>query len=99
MALQGAVAEAVREGKEIQVGETLITASVVVDTPFADIDAVLITHRTSDAPGVGSLHFTYDIVGNVVTLYAWKATGTADVTLVAGTVETTVDYIILGRRR
>lgn len=94
-----ALAEAVRQGKEVLCGESLITASVAVATQFATIDAVVITQKTSDAVGDNSSNFTYDVADNVVTLYAWKPTSGADPTLVAGTTETTVSYVIIGRRR
>lgn len=99
MSLHGALAEADRQGKELLVGETAITASVEITTGFATIDAVEIAHKTADAPGVGSIHFTYSVSGSKVTLYAWKVTATNDATLVAGTAETTVSYTIIGRRR
>lgn len=99
MSLYGALAEADRQGKELQCGEAAITASVAISTEFATIDAVVVTHNTSSAPGVGSSHFTYAVSGNTVTIYAWKVTGSADTTLVAGTVETNVGYVIIGRRR
>lgn len=99
MSLYGALAESDREGKEVSCGESAVTASVEITTPFADIDAVLITHKSGSAPGVGSAHFTYSVSGNVVTIYAWKVTASGDATLIAGTVETNVSYAIIGRRR
>lgn len=94
-----AVAEAVRQGKELLCGETLVTASVAITTNFAIIDAVLITGKRSDAPGDETSMYTYDVSDNVVTLYGWKTTSGSDPTKVAATDETTVGYIIMGRRR
>lgn len=94
-----AVGEAERQGKELVTGETAVTASVEIDTPFATIDSVSITLKTGSAPGSGSSVFTYDVSGNTVTIYAWKVTSSADNTLIAGTSEVTVGYTIIGRRR
>lgn len=99
MSLYGGLAEADRGGKEVVVGSSAITASVDIDTPFANIDHVEITHNTGSAPGVNSSHFTYDVDGNTVTIYAWKPTGSGDATLIAGTTETNISYAIVGRRR
>lgn len=94
-----ALAEAVRQGKEVLCGETAVTADVDIATPFAIVDAVVVTQRIGTAPGDNSTNFTYDVVDNVVTIFAWKPTSGSDPTLVAGTTETDVGYIIVGRRR
>lgn len=94
-----ALAEGVRQGKELLCGEVAVTASVEVTTQFATIDAVVVTQKIGTAPGDNSTNFTYDVTDNVVTIYAWKPTSGADPTLVAGTTETDVGYIIIGRRR
>ena len=94
-----ALAEAVRQGKEVLCGESAVTASVAITTEFATIDAVVVTLKTGTAPGVNSSHFTYNVSNNVVTIYAWKVTASGNATLVAGTVETDVGYVIIGRRR
>lgn len=94
-----ALAEAVRQGKELQCGEATLTASVAVETKFATIDAVVVTGKRSTAPGDETSWYTYDVSGNVVTIYGWKTTSGADPTLVAATDSTTVGYIIIGRRR
>jgi len=93
-----ALAEAVRQGKEVLSGRTAVTASVAVTTNFATIDAVVVTRGTATAPGVGASMYTYGVVANVVTIYAWKVTASGDATLIAATVATNVDYIIVGRR-
>lgn len=98
MSLYGALAETERNGKELACGETAVTASVDITTEFANIDAVVITHNTGSAPGVNSSHFSYSVSDNVVTIYAWKVTASGDATLVAGTTETNVSYVIIGRR-
>lgn len=94
-----ALAEAVREGKEVLVGEAAVTASVAVATQFAIIDAVVVTQKIGTAPGLGASVYTYDVSNNVVTIYAWKPTSATDPTLIAATVETNVSYTIVGRRR
>lgn len=93
-----ALAEAVREGKEVYCGESAVTASVAITTPFRTVKAVIITHKRTTAPGDDSNHFTYSVSGNVVTIYAWKYTSGTDATLVAGTTETDVSYLIVGVR-
>lgn len=99
MALQGALAEAVREGKELLCGELdIATASETITTPFAIVDAVVVTQKKATSPGVGSSVFTYDVADNVVTVYAWKVTATGNATLVAGTAASEVSYTIIGRR-
>jgi len=99
MSLQGAIAEAVRQGKEVVCAEgAAITATLAITTPFRYIDGVVVTHNASSAPGLGSCHFTYEFSNNVVTIYAWKPTGAGDCTLIAGTVATAISYVIIGRR-
>lgn len=93
-----ALAEAVRQGKEVLCGEVAVTDDVAVTTEFATIDAVVITQKIGTAPGDGSSNFSYDVTANVVTIFAWKTTSGSDPTLVAGTVEVDVGYIIIGRR-
>ena len=92
-----ALAEGVREGKELICGESLVTASVAIATEFETIDAVVVTQKRATAVGDDSSNFTYGVADNVVTIYAWKPTSGADPTLVAGTTETTVGYVIIGR--
>lgn len=94
-----ALAEAVRQGKEVLCGESAVTASVAITTEFATIDAVVISQKIATAPGDNSTNFTYGVSNNVVTIYAWKPTSGSDPTLVAGTTETNVGYVIIGRRR
>lgn len=93
-----AVGEAERTGKELIAGEAAVTASVAITTPFRYIDSVAVTLKTGTAPGVNSSVFTYNVSGNVVTIYAWKVTASGDATLIAGTTEATVGYTIIGRR-
>ena len=94
-----ALAEAVRQGKEVVCGESAVTASVAITTDFETIDAVVVTQKLATAPGDNSSTFSYGVSDNVVTIYAWKPTSGSDPTLVAGTTETDVGYIIIGRRR
>ena len=94
-----ALAEGVRQGKELICGETAVTDSVEITTEFATIDSVAVTQKIGTAPGDGSATFTYDVTANVVEIFAWKTTSGSDPTLVAGTVEVDVGYIIIGRRR
>jgi len=100
MSLFGAIAEAVREGKELQSGETAVTASVTVATNFASVKSVVITQKIGTAPGLNSSIYTYTVsAAGVVTIFAWKPTSVSNPTLVAGTVASTVGFVILGTRR
>lgn len=101
MALQGALAEHDREGKEVLCGEMDLDGSnpTPITTGFATIDAVEVQLKGSSAPGTGTSLLTYDVSGNVVNVYAWKPTGSGDTTLVASTGTETFSYTIIGRRR
>lgn len=95
-----ALAEAVRQGKEVLTAEVAIaTASAVVSHPFKTIDNVQITRRTSAAPGLTSSVFTWDFSAGVLTVYAWRPTGATDPTLIAGNAASTVSVTVTGRRR
>lgn len=106
MALQGALAEAVREGKEVLTGMVQLDGSnpTTITTPFATIDAVAVQLMGSSAPGVGTSVLTVDFAPGIggdgaVDLYAWKPTSATDSTLIASTGTEDVSYIIVGRRR
>lgn len=99
MSLQGALAEHVREGKEILVGEIALDGSnpTPVSTSFANIDDVQVSIKGTSAPTTTIV--TWDVSGSTVNLYGWKVTGTADTTLIASDGTETVGYTIIGRRR
>lgn len=99
MSLYGALAEAVREGKEIQVEEAELDSSgqASIATNFATIDAVVATVKKATAPTTIAL--TWGVSGNDVTVYGWKATASNDVTLIASDANETVSVMIIGRRR
>lgn len=95
-----ALAEAERTGKEVLTREVAIaTASAVVTHPFRVIDNVQITRKTSSAPALTSSVFTWQVVGNVLTVYAWRPTSATDPTLIAGNAASTVSVTVTGRRR
>ncbi len=99
MSLQGAVAEAVREGKEVLVEEGTLDTSgeLAISTPFANIDSVVATVKKATAPTTIAL--SYGVSGNDVTVYGWKATAANDVTLIASDANETVSVVVIGRRR
>ena len=99
MPLYGAIAETVRQNKEVTCGESAITASVAITTEYETIYSVTVTQKRNTAPALDSIIFTYGVVNNIVTIFAWQATAAGDVTMIAGTVATTVGYTIIGRRR
>jgi len=101
MSLQGALAEHVREGKEIITGAVALdgTNPTPVFTGLANLDAVSLTLGGSTAPGVGTSTLTYEVLGSTVNIYAWKPTSSADATLIASTGTETVSYALVGRRR
>lgn len=94
-----ALAEAVRQGKELLCGTGELDSSgeLAIATPFATIDAVVATVNKATAPT--TLVLSSDVSGNDVTIKGWKATASNDVTLVASDANEEVDYIIIGRRR
>ena len=93
------LAETVRQGKEVEVFELAVTASVAVPTVYATVDGVQITQKIATAPGLGASTYTWNFTGGVLTIYAWKPTDATDPTLIAATVETTVTVMVIGRRR
>lgn len=99
MALQNALAEAVRQGKEILAEEAALDASgeLVISTPFATIDSVTALVKKATAPTTIAL--TSSVDGNDVTVHGWKATASGDVTLIASDAEETVYVVVVGRRR
>lgn len=101
MALNGALAEFDREGKEVLTGSVALDGSnpTPVTTGFATIDAVYLQLEGSSAPGVSTSTLTYEVSNNVVNIYAWKPTSSGDTTLVASDGTETVSYTIIGRRR
>lgn len=104
MALQGALAEAAREGKEVLTGTIQLDGSnpTTITTPFAQIDAVAVQLLGSSAPGLGTSVVTASFTASgdsTVDLYAWKPTGATDPTLIASTGTESVSYTIVGRRR
>lgn len=96
-----AVGEYNREGKEILTGTVALDGSnpTPVTTGFATIDHVDIQLTGSSAPGVSTTTFSWEAVGNVVNIYAWKPTGSGNATLIASDGTETVSYCIYGRRR
>lgn len=99
MSLHGALAEATRKGHEILEGEATVTASLAIAVPFATISSVNITQKTAVAPGLNSSVYTWNYAAGVLTIYAWKPTSATNPTLIAGTVASTVSYMIVGKRR
>lgn len=100
MSLFGALAEAEREGKEVQVASGSLDASgqLVIETPFAAIDHVEASlSEQATAPSTSVI--TSATGGNTVTLYGWMPTAAADTTLVASTGQESVTAVIIGRRR
>lgn len=101
MSLQGALAEHVREGKEVITGSTTLDGSnpTAVSTGFANIDHVSLQLMGSTAPGVSTSVLTFEVSGSTVNIYAWKPTGSGNATLIASDGTEDVSYTIVGRRR
>lgn len=99
MSLFGAVAETDRQGKEIKTvsGALAANGQLEIDTPYAEIDHVSATVKQATTPA--TTVFTYEVVGNTVTVYGWMVTATGDSTLIASTGEEDVTVEITGRRR
>ena len=58
---------------------------------------VILNMKGSVAPGATpAALLTYDIVGTVVNVYAWRPTATADTALIASTDTDTFTYIAIG---
>lgn len=83
MSLYGALAETVREGKELLAARATLGAggTLAVNTPFATIDAVVVS-KEGGAPTVVP---RFSVSGSTVTF--------------TGDNNATVSYIIIGRRR
>lgn len=83
MSLYGALAEAVREGKELMAGIAALDGSgeAAIDTPFAEVTAVVLT-KMDAAP----------------TIVPWYAVASGVVTI-TGDASVDVSYVIIGRRR
>ena len=98
MALYGAIAEAVREGKSVVAGEKALDGSnpTAITTPFKTITAVMVMLKGSVAPGLNTSVLTYGVSGNTVNVYAWKPTGATNPTLIASTGTETFSYVIVG---
>lgn len=99
MSLYGAVAEAVRRGSELLSGETTLTASVAITTPFSSVDGVSIVQKIGVAPGLNAAVYTYTFSAGTLTIFAWQPTSVTNPTLVAATTSSNVSYIVMGRRR
>ena len=98
MTLFGALAERVRQGKQVITGSGALAAgSLVVNTKFATIDSVQAIVKKATAPT--SIVLTWNNTGGAVTIYAWKVTASGDTTLIADTGTDTVSYVIVGRDR
>jgi hypothetical protein len=85
---------------KVLVGEKALDGSNPTPLNFngqlKEIFGAVLTYKGSTAPGISPHQITYDIVGAVVNVYCWKATGTADTALVAGTDADTFTYIVFG---
>lgn len=83
MSLYGALAETVREGKELLAARATLggDGTLAVNTPFATIDAVTVS-KEGTAPTVVP---RFSVSGSTVTF--------------TGDANATVSYIIIGRRR
>lgn len=93
MSLYGALAEADRDGKEVIAGSGDLdnNGQLEVETPFANVDAVVANVESSSAPDAVSL--TWSVSGATVTLHGWTSAPAAS------TANETVSYTIIGRRR
>lgn len=100
MSLYGAIAENVREGKEVIAAELALDGAnpTVITTPFKTIKSVSLTLKGAVAPGLGVSVLTYNVVANVVNVYAWEPTSVSNPTLVASTDTDTFAYVIVGTR-
>lgn len=93
MSLYGALAETVREGKEIYTVRQALDGSgeLEIRTPYASIDAAVATVEGATAPDAVVL--ACEIDGGLVTVRGYDGDG------VASAAEETVSVIIIGRRR
>lgn len=104
MALYGAIGEApaVRGGS--RKGASMVSGFVALDganptpitTPFREVTAVSLTLAGAVAPGLTASVLTYDVVDNVVNVYAWMPTSATNPTLIASTDTDNVSYMIIG---
>lgn len=106
MSLHGALAENVREGKEIVTGTASFGAggSVNIPVPFARVDAVStsLIHADSSGPVAPTVfQITHRFANGVVEFAAWASDAASDtnpLALVADTTQASFTYTIIGRR-
>ncbi len=85
--------------KTNQMGTVALDGSNPTTVTFPDFTALegaVLTLKGSSAPGDNTSVLTYDISGNVLSIYAWKNTGGTDPTLVASTGTEMVAYLVWG---
>lgn len=105
MSLYGALAETVREGKEIITGRATFGAGGTVDVahPFAEVISVLTSLEHAAGPTAPTVFtITHRVDGAVVEFAAWASDAASDtdpLELVADTSESSFTYAIIGRRR
>lgn len=99
MTLYGAVGEVERKGKEVVTasGDFDSAGEATISTPFANIDAVIVTVNKATAPTTQQV--TYSVSGSTVTLHAWKATAAGNTALTASDAGESYSVMIIGRRR
>lgn len=99
MSLYGALAEHERQGKEVALYRTALSAdgTLEIDTGFAEIDSVQVSINQGSEPTTTVTN--WEATGNTVTIHGWKVTGSNNNTLVASDGEETLDIMIVGRRR
>src|SRR5690606_18385130 len=105
MSLYGALAETVREGKEIITGRATFGAGGTVDVahPFAEVIAVLTSLEHAAGPVAPTVFtITHRVDGAAVEFAAWASDAASDtdpLELTADTSESSFTYAIIGRRR
>lgn len=102
MSLYGALAENTRRNERVERGQATVTGSLVVTVPgpLKQITNAFVTINQSTAPGLDPILATVSIGtganANQITISLWKATSSANPTLIASTTPTLVDWMVFG---
>ncbi len=100
MALQGALAEAVRKGWVIEFGNVALdgTNPKSVDTNVL-IEGAMVSLKTKATPGVATSVVTWYVETATpaqLDIYGWKVTNSSTTTMIAATGSETVTWIVWG---
>ena len=79
-------------------GEVALDAAnpTVLQTGLRAVASVTLTVKANATPGLNTSILTYEVVGGLVNVFAWKPTSATNPTLIASTGTETISYVIVG---